>query len=285
MKDQIKGDYRITVNGKKRSKVDFYKWDKVGKPGEFQWIDKEDLVVDHNYQREKLNEARISGFSAHWCWVKCGVLSVAIRNNEWFVIDGQHRKLAADKRSDIKKLPCMIFELDGIPKEARAFVDINSEKTAIQSFDKFRALIVGNDETAIGLNELFKTTGHYAANTSAVKAVQCLMTTWRIYKKDKQMLIYLWPLISDIHTDCQIRHEVIEALYYAEQMARKVKRTLTENDTKIYLIKIGGQTISAEIKKEVTIVGAGGYRIVTNALIKLINKQRLSGKTKIPLID
>jgi len=36
---------------------------------------------------------------------------VALRDdNKWFVVDGQHRKLAADQRSDIRELPCLVFE-------------------------------------------------------------------------------------------------------------------------------------------------------------------------------
>jgi hypothetical protein len=279
-----RNEYIKTPTGKKMSKVDVYKWKPSGNVGEFHWIDKEDLSVDHEYQRQKLNESRINEFASHWCWIKCGVLSIAIRNNEWYVVDGQHRKLAADKRSDVKKLPCMLFELEGIPKEARAFVDINTNKSAVASFDKFRALIVGEDETAVGLNELFKTTGHYAANSSAIKAITCLMTIWTLFKRDKASLINLWPLITDINEECQIDHRVIRSIWWAEKMLNKVNRTLLEKRISAYLIESGGESIIAEIKRETHIIGQGGFRTETNALLKYINKGKASGKVKLPLI-
>lgn len=285
MKENKFNDFRITANGKKMNKIDMYKWKIRGNPGEFAWIDKADLAVDHSYQRENINNLRVNEFASNWDWVKCGVLIVVIRNDQWFVIDGQHRKLAADKRSDIKELPCMIFELEGQNQEAQAFVDINTNKTSVASFDRFRAMIVAGDQTAIELNDLMKTTGHYPANSSARKAIRCLMTLWRIYKKDKQTLTSLWPLITDIHQDSEIKDSVLKSVYGAEIAARKAKITLTDSPLKPFLIKMGAEYISAEIRKEKNITGLGGARIETNALIKLINKQRIIGKNKLQLVE
>ena len=130
-------DYTIMPNIKK-TKMDNirkYGWKVIDKPGEFYLIPKKDLFVDQEYQRMKINEQRINKFASNWSWIKCGVLTIAIRNDQWYVVDGQHRKLAADKRSDIKHLPCMVFELNDISEEAEAFVSINSSKTNVSGYD------------------------------------------------------------------------------------------------------------------------------------------------------
>jgi hypothetical protein len=286
MKNEVQGSF-ITLKRKngdsvKVDKIKKYNWKISDRPGEFHWIDKDDLSVDFIYQRDKLNNNRISEFASNWCWAKCGALSVAIRNNEWYVIDGQHRKLAADKRSDIQKLPCLIFELDGVSEEARAFVNINSSKTAIQSFDRFKAMIVGKDETAIGLNKLFESTGHRASKGSDIKDVCCLMLAWRLYGKYKDLFTDVWLLAAEINQECQIRDHVLRSLYYTEVAARKIKLSIVNGPVRSFLIKMGGLSLGAMIKKEVNIVGLGGARVESNALIKAINKQKIKA-FKIPL--
>lgn len=271
-------------SGAKINKIDRYGWKEIGSQGEFYLIDKKELFVDHRYQRSNINKKRISDFAANWSWIRCGSLSVCIRDNEWYVVDGQHRKLAADLRSDIKKLPCLVFELGNIPQEASAFVDINNNKSSVSSCDRFKALIVAGDETAVGLNNLMQTTGHKAGNNSGVvKTIACLMTVWNLYKSNKKLLTELWPLISDVHQDCGITDSVVRSIYLTEVLARKVGLSLLNNPYYAFLIKIGGQFIAAEIKKEKTINGLGGSRIETNALIKLLNKQR--GHAKLKLVE
>jgi hypothetical protein len=120
-------------------KLSHYKWKTKNNQGEFVMIDKNELFVDHAYQRDKINEVRINAIASDWDWVMCGALSVSERDGKLWVMDGQHRKLAADKRSDIKMLPCMVFDLDSQQKEAGAFVGLNSQKTAVSSARTARA--------------------------------------------------------------------------------------------------------------------------------------------------
>lgn len=261
------------------------KWKLVDKPGEFFQIPKKDLFIDIDYQRTKINEMRINAFAANWSWVKCGVLTISIRNNQWFIVDGQHRKLAADKRSDITTLPCMLYELNSVPNEAMAFVDINTSKTTVGAFDKFKAMILGGDPIAIELNNLFKKYGYKASHNTGVKNIACLMTAWRLFKKDSKLFNKIWPAITEINQDSNITNEILTAVFYTEKHANKYKLTIIENPIKTYLVKAGGRLINAEIRKEIQIIGKGGARILSNALIKLILKQRSLKMKKIPLIE
>src|ERR1039458_1218404 len=78
-----------------------YAWTIKNAPGEFHMLPKGELEVDPGYQRNKINLGRVVELSRAWDWIACGCLVVALReDNKWFVVDGQHRKLAADERSD-----------------------------------------------------------------------------------------------------------------------------------------------------------------------------------------
>lgn len=268
-------------------KIKKYGWAKIkDKPGSFEWIDKSELFTDLQYQRSKRTEKKINDIASNWSWVTCGTLIVVIRDDKWWVVDGGTRKLAADKRSDIKKLPCMVYDLDDdLSQEAGAFVRINDSRTAVASHDRFKALIVYGDECAIGLNKLFESTGHKAGFHGGIKTIACLMTVWKLYKKDKQLLSDMWPLISDVNEECPVRDSVARSIFWAEFSARKSGLTLAENPYRTYLIKAGGEYLNKEIRKEVAIVGRGGPRVEANALIKLINKQKTKGKAKIGLLE
>ena len=113
-------------------KITRYKWQMTDKPGTFEEIEKEELFVDPSYQLSRLNARKIIDMAAAWSWVRCGALTIAIREDNWWIIDGATRKLAADKRSDIKKLPCMVYDLgDSVPEESLSFVGINNSKTVV----------------------------------------------------------------------------------------------------------------------------------------------------------
>lgn len=272
--------------GKPVDKIKKWNWTVIDKPGEFNMIDKGELFVDPAYQRSKWNSQKVNCMAAAWSWVKCGTLIVAIRDDKWWTMDGATRKLAADKRSDIKKLPCMVYNLDdSISQEALSFVGINNSRTVVASHDRFKALIVGGDKCATGLNELFKSTGHKAGIAGSIKTVACLMTIWKLYKKDTALLTSIWPLIADVNQECPIRDAVARGIYWAEVAAIKSGTTLTNNPYRAFLIKRGGEFINAEIKREVTIIGRGGARIEANAVIKMLNKNKFKGVNKIKVME
>lgn len=266
-------------------KIKRYKWKVIDRPGTFCEVPKSDLFVDVQYQRSRWNANKITSMAATWSWVACGTLTVAIRENKWWVIDGATRKLAADRRSDITKLPCMVYDLaDSVADEAISFVGINNSKTAVASHDRFKALLVGQDECALGLNALFASTGHKASPHGGTKNISCLMTVWGLYKKNRALMTELWPLISDIHQECQIK-ETVKGIFWAEIHARKQGASLLRNPYKSLLIKLGGEFINSEVKREVAIVGRGGYRIEANAILKTLNKNKPRGAKRLDVIE
>ena len=115
-------------------------------PGEFLMIPKQELEVDSAYQRNRINQRRVDALTRTWDWIACGCLVVALRDdNKWFVVDGQHRKLAADQRADINDLPCLVFETTNRREEAVSFLAINQGRVGVGSLDRYRAQLISGD--------------------------------------------------------------------------------------------------------------------------------------------
>ena len=123
------------VPGSTMTKIERYKWLSTNAPGDLEYIHKTLLIVDHAYQpyQRPFNPAKARRIAGDLNWAAFGVLLVARRRDgRLYVFDGQHRHAAAMLRSDIQKLPCAIFNLEGsIEDEATTFLVVQKERKAL----------------------------------------------------------------------------------------------------------------------------------------------------------
>lgn len=280
VRSELVSSSKINAQGKLLgvSKVQRYKWSPLGDKGTFKWLSKKELQVDHSYQRNKLNELRINQMSSSWDWILCGALSVAIRENAYYVMDGQHRKLAADKRDDIELLPCMIFSTESKPIEAMHFVGLNSQKTSVSGPDRFKAMIAAGDKNAIALKDLITSTGHKVGANSAIKTVSCILCLWKLFNKNAEIITRLWPLLSDMSPSSPIVDTFVRAMYGCELQMVSRKLSLTMEPFRTKLLSIGSPGIIQEVRRQVLIVGKGGQHIETVGAMKFLNRQKMGYK-------
>ena len=102
------------------------------------------LELDHSYQRVETGNAK--NIADNWDDNACEFLLVSYRNGKFYVIDGQHRMIAA-KIKGIESLPCVI--LVGLTKseEARRFSVQGVGRKKLTPNDTFKANIeCGNTE-------------------------------------------------------------------------------------------------------------------------------------------
>jgi hypothetical protein len=128
-------------------KVERYNWKLADSPAELKWLPKEIIKIDNTYQRSLIKE-RVKQITANWSWLACGALIVACRKDTFWAVDGQHRVSASMRRSDIKALPCLIFNAVEIKDEAKAFLSVNSERKPISAIQRHKALIVSENLVA-----------------------------------------------------------------------------------------------------------------------------------------
>ena len=276
-----KGKGSKTKAGKDKWKR--FGWNDIGKPGEFMMCDKTELYIDHGYQRDRIGQDKINEMAASWDWVACGCLCVAVRNGKWYVIDGQHRKMAADKRSDIKDLPCLVFELESRSHEAQAFVDLNSSKTAVDGVDRFKAMVVAGDQTAKGLKELLDQSGRVAAAFPSPRTVACIVLLWKRYRKDAEMFARVWKLICEMAIGQQVNNPIVRSVWWAECRASEQNKSLCNEPYRTALVNAGVNIIKSEVERERAIVGVGGARVEGAALVKWLNRQKLGHAAKLSL--
>ena len=263
-------------------KVTRHNWTVKNAPGEFLMIPKEELEVDHAYQRNRINQRRVDALTRAWDWIACGCLVVALRDdNKWFVMDGQHRKLAADQRGDINALPCLVFETTSRREEALGFLAINQGRMGVGSLDRYKAALLAGDPTANAVEALLRSTGHRAGEKPSARTVSCVQCLYHLAGEDRARFARLWPLLAELHPDGPMTDLVIKGLWMVEKWLGD--RSVTEPPYREKLLVIGGQGLHHEIRREMAVIGQGGTRVFAGAIAKYLNKQRLPAHLKIEL--
>lgn len=127
------------------------------------WIDKRYLSVDRTYQRDtdsvrsrKLIQAIADNFS----WERCGTLVVVkAGENEWRVLDGQHRLSGAMKRTDLRDLPCYVVDAPSVEVAAKIFYDMNKDRVALSALAMWKAKLAAGDPETVAIKTLCDAAG------------------------------------------------------------------------------------------------------------------------------
>lgn len=185
------------------SKETRYKWRTDTKPGQMEWIHKSKLLIDPTYQRRP-TEQHLLRIAARWCWPAIGALTVVRRENgELYVVDGQHRKMAADRRTDITSLPCLVFDSKDLSvdtgeqqREARVFLEANVGRKAVSAIAKYRtAVALGQPDALIAqklVQEAGRTVEEGGSNASTIRCIARLLF-W--IREEPERLQRLWPCL------------------------------------------------------------------------------------------
>lgn len=153
----------------------------IGEPPAIVWLPTCALMVDHSYQRltEVPASCRIiDSIARRWDWRLCSPLTVSHRSPEttdtpgYFIIDGQHRFLAAEQRGDIEELPCIVSSFESVEDEARCFVSINAVRKMPTRLDRLHAECASSQSAALELREIVEDAGLKLARTPSFH-------TWR----------------------------------------------------------------------------------------------------------
>jgi hypothetical protein len=200
------------------AKVEKFGWKIVDEPGRFLEIDKRLLNVDHSYQREDVSRGNISRMCAAWSWAACGCILVVMREDgSYWVFDGQHRVIAAMKRSDISKLPCLGFRLVGIEGEASGFVTANKLRKAVNAITKYRANIVAKDPVATACSEVFEELGlTVSGNATSPDQIKCIDACLLIAAQSKDSLKRCLSVARMVCDSQPIPKAIIQGLHWID---------------------------------------------------------------------
>lgn len=266
-----------------RTKVEAYGWNVKDRPGELQWIRKSLLNVDKEYQRAKVSQESVLSIARNWSWVACGVLVVARRNDgTLWVVDGQTRKTAADKRADVNELPCIVFESLELAEEASAFIDVNTFRRPVPRVDKFRAQIVAQDQVAIAVQQMIEEQGYRVASGSGSFSVCCIGSIMEEFKNNEEVARRVWQLCAQLHSGEPIVDIIWLGLCYLERslIARKDGESIFRPHNLETLTKSGAKRIHEEIRKARNYFNKGGGKVYAEGILNLLNHRRTARRIK-----
>lgn len=203
----------ITPNGV--DKTARYGWVFKDEPGQLRMLHKDVLQIHSDYQRDALQQ-KVKLITAEWSWVACGALVVGHRNGAYWVIDGQHRALAAKRRSDISELPCVVFETADVKAEARGFLDLNTGRKPVTAVAKQKAMVAAGDETASYVQQQCKELGlQIRPSTHGVGQLKCVGWCMRRAAEDREVFRMVLAMGAELSAQDQmpIAERVLEGLW------------------------------------------------------------------------
>lgn len=250
-------------------KIARYGWAVRSERGTFAYLDKHCLKINREaYQREGI-PSKVLEFASNWSWIACGALTVAERDGEFWVVDGQHRKLAADRRSDIQTLPCMIFETQSVKQDAQAFLDTNTNRRNVSALAKFKARLAAGDELARNVQAIITNSGLRLATASKepcdYKAIALALS---IGERDMDGLAEVLGLAGEMAATerLPVHQRIVAGFYYLHRHLDLRNSRLRE---RIKAIGLGGLARGAD--KAAAYYGLAGEKILAEGMLQVIN--------------
>ena len=266
---QMKSTEEYTHHG--LSKVERYKWgvqDTV--QGTYMDISKHDLRIDDAYQRDAV-ESKVMLMAKDWSWIGCGAIIVALRPDGFWVIDGQHRVMAARKRTDIDDLPCMVFEVAEKKMEAAGFLSVNTNRKPLTAVDRFKAKCEVGDPLYLKAKALIDASGRHATRGSVSNGISCIEALASLIRDatiDEADSVY-W-LTHNLCAGRPISSKILTGLQYIFKKMRGNDQELKRLRKR--LLDIGFDEIDTSIRKACTYYAQGGSKIYAEGIITAANK-------------
>jgi hypothetical protein len=204
-----------TVNGV--DKVKRYGWETKNSPGEFASLHKDVLRIHPAYQRAMI-PGKVKEVTSCWSWISCGAIVVGERGGEYWVIDGQHRVLAAKRRSDITHLPCLVFKTEGVKEEAIAFLDLNTGRKPVSSLGKFNAMITAGDQASLVVRKVTDDLG-IVLKSAASKGKELKSVAWAVKRaaEDEEAFTRVMRAAAELCCDIPIQERLLDGLWYINE--------------------------------------------------------------------
>lgn len=241
-----------TVNYGKLDKIDRYQWSReIGPEGEFHRIHKSDLNVDESFQR-RLSEQHCKDIAKKWSWAACGTLIVAKTNYGLMVVDGQHRLMAAMRRSDVKELPCMVFQNIDTAKAASIFLKVNERRKALPITQKFKAYITAGDVIAKEILQDATSLGYKIPTSPSSRVggvLHPLKSIYDAYCENMDLAKKSLALCVALIGGEALREPIYVGLYMFGKNMTVYHTPVSFDQYKKRLLKIGYITLQAEIDR------------------------------------
>lgn len=252
-------------------KIARYGWAAADERGEFRLINKRLLLVNRDvYQREGI-KGKILELASTWSWIACGALIVAARDGKLWVVDGQHRKLAADRRSDIQDLPCMVFNVAALKDEAKAFLSTNTNRRNVSALDKFRASLAARDLVAIRVQEAIDVAGLRITTASTeARAFKSVGQALKLASADYDSFLAVLMLCGELAAAeaCPVHSRLLSGLHYIHC---RIDGGIETPRLRKRIKQIGSSALVHAANKAAAYYGQAGGKVCADGMMQAIN--------------
>lgn len=260
--------------------INAFGWNIPDKPGQYTLLPKNQIGIDYDCQREKINTGRVSRIANQFHWYMFGVLTVFRRpDGSYWCADGQHRLLAARKLDSVHELPCLVFDANSRADEAKGFLAINGDRTSVNMVDKFHKLVTTGDETAILVQSMIAESGYRVGRGGTSQhIVGCIGSIYRAAQSDFASAEVAWKLCVEIFKGKPPLDRVYMGIFTLEcEMRRRDCGSMANPRNAYPLIKAGPEAIAESIRKAHGFRGSEGPRISAEGVARIVNYKRRTG--------
>jgi len=252
-------------------KVTRYGWKTTDKPGDMKMLHKDVLQIHPAYQREVLPN-KVKEITAAWSWLSLGALVIGERGGEYWVIDGQHRAIAAKRRSDITLLPCIVFQTSDVKAEAQGFLDLNTGRKPVTAIAKQKAKVAAGDETAAYVQHLCDVLElQIKASAKSAGQIKCISWCTNRCEEDKDTFTKVLTLGAELSkTDgVPIAERLLDGLWL---LNRRAGEGLNDKRLVNRIREKGARKLIEAANRAASAYAGGGARIWAQGMIEEINK-------------
>ena len=248
-----------------------YGWTTKDEPGALLMLHKDTLQMHPSYQRDVISQ-KVKEITAAWSWLSCGVLIVGKRSGEHWVIDGQHRALAAKRRSDITHLPCVVFETVDVKQEARGFLDANTGRKPVSAIAKQKALVAAGDEVAEFVQKTCESLDvQIRPYATKARELKCIAWCMRRAAENRESFCSVLAMGADLSDadNMAIPERVLEGLWIINA---KCGDGLADKRLVKRLREKGARTLLDAANRAAAYYASGGGKIWAQGILAELNK-------------
>jgi len=251
-------------------------------------ICKDDLHVDHSYQREDIRPARYRKIAQDWSWVACNTISVSQRQDDglFYILDGQNRWRAACLRGDISTLPCKVYVLPNREAEAVAFYKLNVERTVVSSASKYKDMLVAGYPDVTLVDRTIRATGYQVNKGGGAFSVRCVSALVSAARREPRLFVDVWGVVADLHGGEPVIDRVFKSLFALEMSLRGSGSgfSLLDKNNLDAMKSAGLAAVDSAIRQGLEYHGGSGGRAGADGLVAhLLNKSRRSRQLPSPM--
>lgn len=107
----------------------------------------------------------------------------------------------------------MVYESNGPKDEAQWFININEDRTIVDSIDRYKAALEAGDPNALALQRILDDNGLIVKPGKAPNTIECIGTLRMCVKKDRARLARLMPHLVKIAGGENIQNILVRGMF------------------------------------------------------------------------